>query len=361
MSLQKVISEHRRKFYNIYHKDVRPLLEGFNVKRKSYISNIYFYEIITLIIFSITIFFALNNFEKYTTPIIIILLICFLAFLLIPVHFNLAFTRELKEYCMTPILRIFGKIQWKPDTISNSDLNDSELFATFNRRSNDDGFKGEYKGVKFEIIETNLAFESGSGKNKTYRQIFNGVIVKFKTNKTIKNKTIITTKGDMNTKNVSWFTIFLTMCPFILLCMTASSQKVTIIITIFAITTLILLIASLTDKKQEKLKPIKLEDPIFAKKFNAYSSDEIEGRYLITTSFMERFKNLNTAFGSKRAKCSFYGDNIMFAISTNKNLFEIGNLFSNPDDPKQMDTFFNELESILLLVDYFKLDQHTGL
>lgn len=51
----------------------------------------------------------------------------------------------------------------------------------------------------------------------------------------------------------------------------------------------------------------------------------------------------------------------MFAISTNKNLFEIGNLFKRLDDPKQMETFFNELASIMALVDLFKLDEKTGL
>ena len=76
---------------------------------------------------------------------------------------------------------------------------------------------------------------------------------------------------------------------------------------------------------------------------------------------MERFKNLQTAFGARGAKCSFYGESLMFAISTNKNLFEIGNLFTPLNSPKQLEVFFNELISILALIDYFKLDEKTGL
>lgn len=306
MSLQKTISEHRRKFHQTYHKEVRPLLEGFNIKRKSYISQLYTYEIIILAVFILTIIFAINNYRQYNAIIIITLILCIMAFCMIPYMLNKKYIKELKDYCMSPILKIFGQIQWKADTIPSSELNDSELFAIFNRRTNDDGFAGEYKGVKFEITETNLAYESGSGKNKNHRQIFNGVIVKFKSNKTIKNKTIVTTKGDRNIKRTSALAAFLSCCPIAFNFTTSSKTEIITMLAVLLIIALIIFIASFFDKTTEKLTPIKLEDPLFAKKFNAYSSDEIEGRYLITTAFMERFINLNTAFGAKHAKCSFY-------------------------------------------------------
>ena len=87
-------------------------------------------------------------------------------------------------------------------------------------------------------------------------------------------------------------------------------------------------IAEKISKKYEKpLDKVNLEDPMFSKKFDVYSSDQIEARFWVTPAFMERFQNLTTAFGTKKAKCSFYdGDKIMFAISTDKNLFEIGNI-----------------------------------
>ncbi len=116
-----------------------------------------------------------------------------------------------------------------------------------------------------------------------------------------------------------------------------------------------------SNRKKKKLNEIKLEDVEFNKHYRAYSSDEVEGRYLITTSFMERFKNLHTAFGARKAKCSFYGNDIMFAITTGKNLFEIGGLFTPLTKPKHLQTFFNELSSILNLIEYFKLNQRTGL
>ena len=108
-------------------------------------------------------------------------------------------------------------------------------------------------------------------------------------------------------------------------------------------------------------KQLKLEDPEFNKHYRAYSTDQVEGRYLITPAFMERFKHIQTAFGAKGAKCAFYDSHILFALSTNKNLFEIGGLFHSLNDPKQMEEFFNELTSIMRLIDRFKLTEHTGL
>ena len=98
-------------------------------------------------------------------------------------------------------------------------------------------------------------------------------------------------------------------------------------------------------------------------KYNDYSSNQIEGRYLVTTSFMERFKTLHTAFGSNKAKCAFFDDKIMFAISTGKNLFELtgGIFFSLKDNEEQAKIFYEEISAIYDIIDYFKLDEKTGL
>ena len=109
------------------------------------------------------------------------------------------------------------------------------------------------------------------------------------------------------------------------------------------------------------MKSVKLEDPVFSKKYKVYSSDQVESRYLLTPAFMERLNNIKTAFGVRKIKCSFYNDKLMFAISTNKNVFEIGSLFTSMESPKQFERFFNELASILMMIDYFKLDEKTGM
>ena len=114
-------------------------------------------------------------------------------------------------------------------------------------------------------------------------------------------------------------------------------------------------------KNERRLQKIKLEDLNFDKKFNVYSEDQIEARYHVTTAFMDRLQNLQTAFGTKNIKCSFFNDKVMFAISTSKDLFEIGNLFVQLTDKKQIEKFYAELSSVYNMIDYFKLAEKTGL
>lgn len=52
---------------------------------------------------------------------------------------------------------------------------------------------------------------------------------------------------------------------------------------------------------------------------------------------------------------------LIFSILSLKNHFEIGNIFTSFDNPKRFERVFNEIISIYLLIDYFKLSERTGL
>ncbi len=51
----------------------------------------------------------------------------------------------------------------------------------------------------------------------------------------------------------------------------------------------------------------------------------------------------------------------MFAIPTKKDLFELGSLYHSLKSQKQIEEFYNELESIQQMIDHFKLNENTGL
>ena len=280
-----------------------------------------------------------------------------LAYILI----NHSFANKIKKECMPEILKNFKNIKWlkqKP-IITNDEIQDSELFGVFNSRINDDGFSGKYKNTNFKVQEISLLNEASSVRNKMIWPVFDGVIIIVESNKYIKNKTIVTTKNDINTRNSNpllWITILLIIYGTYIIFET----PIAIIATVFIIGLVILY--SIHEKKtKEKLSKITLEDPEFNKKYNMYSSDQIEGRYLVTTAFMERFKNMHTAFGSNKAKCAFFDDKIMFSISTTKNLFEIGNIFTPLGNKRQINIFLEEISSIYAIIDYFKLTEELGL
>lgn len=370
--LDKELAQYKQNFYRIYHSKIVPIFAEFEEERKKKLSwLIIFLVIIGIILVSIIAFDFSYLFRDYYiagglfafVPMIVgggLIASYFLV-----TSFNSKFVKKIKVSCMQKVTEAFGNMKWYDQykLISEKDLSISQIFAMFNRRKSYDSFKGTYKGVDFEIEESCLQYETGSGSRRTTFDVFRGVIIKVPANKTVRGITIVATKGDKNIRNrdvtfgIVLFVIFMQCLRF------ASYETLPIAIVVGIVIVAIVFWGSkfLSKSSDIVLNEIKLEDPEFSKKYKAYSSDQVEGRYMVTTAFMERFKNLQTAFGSKNAKCSFCGDSLIFAIYTKKNLFEIGNLFHSLEDPKQMTEFFNELSSILALIDYFKLDEKTGL
>ena len=51
----------------------------------------------------------------------------------------------------------------------------------------------------------------------------------------------------------------------------------------------------------------------------------------------------------------------MVLISTDKDLFETGTLFQSLNDPEFIVDFYDEAATVFGMIDYFKLDEKTGL
>lgn len=388
----KDISEYKKEFYEHYNTKISPLLDVFEQDRKKRLWKLLREEILWLAIIGIFIWACLKldstvNMDTYLNSFWIfqavsligglVILFMFGKILAVPYYAYKEFSKKLKTECIPKVMEVFTNLKWysEKDVIMNGSekflirdktLRDSQLFSSYNTRSADDAFEGTYKGVKFKISETSMMHISGSGKTKNVVDVFHGVIVNFKINKMVWNTTIVATKNDTRIKNRAAFGIlgmlYIMQLIFVFFDYDLTNPwpwGITIVVWIIVIAAIVKLNKS---ANEEELHELKLEDIEFEKRYKAYSSDDVEGRYMLTTAFMERFKNLHTAFGSNRAKCSFYGDHkLMFAISTRKNLFEIGNLFQKLNNPKRMDNFFNELASVMEMIDYFKLDENTGL
>ncbi len=359
------IEDIQNEFHRIYYSKIKPLMEEFERKRKIQLSKF----ILVLVVAAVMIYIFINIcLSAYSDGIMLITISvpCFASFFMYDIANK--FSKNLKRECLPKIVKAFGKMKWcnGSQILDSNSIFKSELFSEFNKRADDDVFVGEYKDVDFTISETALWYDSGGSKGRIVYRLFKGVIINFSSNKKIKNKTIIATKNDIHIKGRNWgLLIALLMMLPSLFPMFAGEYTISdgwyvgSLVVVALVCPLILLFSK--NKGKEKLNEIKLEDVEFNKHYKAFSSDEVEGRYLITTSFMERFKNLQTAFGAGKAKCSFYDRDIMFAISTRRNLFEIGNLFTPLTNPKHLTRLFNELSSILALIDYFKLDEKTGL
>lgn len=106
---------------------------------------------------------------------------------------------------------------------------------------------------------------------------------------------------------------------------------------------------------------VNLEDTEFNKLYQAYSYDQVEGRYLLTTAFIDRFLHVGKVFKTNRLRCSFAQNKLILAIPANRNMFELGSLFSPVTNSKKISRFYDEIASLLILIDYFKLDNKTNL
>ena len=373
------MNQYRRKLYSVYHTLIVPIFKNFEKERKSRLRDIYVLSAVLIMISILLILDVYNtgfagdgNYSIFWLNVkVVIAIFCIVVILCLPFYHNKKFVTKLKTSCMGDLLKLFGKMQWFEDinVITDEELRISNLFSIFNRRSSDDGFIGEYKGVPFEISETSMEHVTGSGKNRRAVLVFKGVVVKFKFNRPIGSQTTVATKRDRKIKGgigISYWTIVAYIIFELLSNALRYGFDLGSIIMFglgIGIATLVYLFILGWSKLNgvENMSEVKLEDPEFSKKYKAYSYNQVEARYLITPAFMDRFKNIETCFGTHNVKCSFYGDCFMIAISTNKNLFEIGNLFKNLEDPKQLENFFNELTSIFMLVDYFKLDESPAL
>ena len=381
--MSKISSEiykYKNEFYKLYNSSILPVFISMEKKRKKLQTRAFLIAALMFIIGSALCVFAMVNLKNVANPndleiFYILAALCYIAMILYPAMVNSDFIKEIKSKCMPSILNIFGNITWmcRNSLITNSDIRISNLFAEYNTRTDDDGFSGTYNGIKFDISETHLEHITGSGKNRRCINIFKGVIIKFKFNKNIGANTLITPKYNSLMMNKQPFNY----CNYLYIAsgiffISAIINRENMLMPLFVIFTIFFAVMAFVGQKLSKnqfndnyspakFEEIKLEDPEFNKKYKAYSTDQIEGRYLITPAFMERFKNLHKAFGTNTASCSFYDDTLMFAMPTNKNLFELGNLFKTLENVNNMENFFNEISAVYIISDYFKLNENSGL
>ncbi len=367
--------EIQKEFVKQYKNEIFPFLKGYEVLRKRLYSK---KQLITWIPITITLIgwiicwlwmlqplapeclFMINLMGFPFAIVIIIAIICNYT------KKDNDFKLDLKKNCLQKLLNAFGDITWTNnlDLIKNEELKPSELFADFDQRTTDDEFCGTYKDINFKICETTLLKEFSTGKNRSVMKIFSGIVLEFELNKITKAHTIVSTKGDLTARDNKWLWIIGSLGiiePILKSCEDDNySFAIGFLIIYLIIVGIILLYRVFKKEKNEKQKII-LEDVKFGKKYHVYSQDQIEARCIVTPAFMEKFLNLRTAYGAKNAKCAFYGNKAMFAIATDKNLFEIGSLNKTLLEPETFKKLYTEISAIYDIIDYFKLDKQVTL
>ena len=115
-------------------------------------------------------------------------------------------------------------------------------------------------------------------------------------------------------------------------------------------TTIVLRDAGIFNSKRKgEMKRIGLASPKFEKIFEAYGTDQVEGRYLLTPTFMETLIDLEETVDGKKIRFAFNEGRLWIAVE-HPNRFETKSLRQPMTDIGRVQTIVDELEAIFTIV-----------
>lgn len=310
----------KQKFEEVYLKRIEPHLLALEVEREELKKKTIKYTVIWLIILGIGFLILPIILGNYAAIIISFALIIGLFY--IHALYAHPFRKKIKSKLLTVILGVFGKFYIvEQDLITFSDLKKYQLYPRATEKTNDDVIAGLYKDMDIYIQESILTHEEGSDKNRRTVTDFRGIFVKIKMKKNFNGITIV--RNESQGKGI-----------------------------------------------KNKLQKVELEDPEFEKLYNVFSDDQIEARYLLTTAFMQRLKNLREVFALKKdgmtsalpdIDCIFNEGYIILAVQTFDNFFEVGSIWSSMLNKEIYEKVFSQMVAVFDTIHSLKLEENIGM
>lgn len=195
---------------------------------------------------------------------------------------------------------------------------DTGILHDHDERDYEDGFSGAHRDVAISFEEVELIDVSRDSKGRESRTtVFDGVAAMMRMNKRFNGHTVI--KEDRG-KIGNW----------------------------------------LTDTFNE-FEKVALEDPRFEGRFEVYSNDQVEARYLLTPAFMERLFAVSEAFDNAKLRASFRNDRLYLLIPYGSNLFEAASLRQTVLETDGLRKVLGQIESLRGIIDVLKLNEKLGL
>lgn len=187
-----------------------------------------------------------------------------------------------------------------------------QLFDEFNIYKCDDFIKGNYNGLDIKILDLFLQRVTGSGKNRHSETIFDGVLLACDCNKKTHSTTIV--RLDSLNK----------LLP------------------------------------PKGLSRVVLEDPLFEKEFDVYSTDQTESRYILTTAFMNRLLKVQKKLGIPLT-CSFENGKMYVALHSIKDWFDVDFEKDSFTDIRTFQKILIDLVEVLSIIDTLNADSNIGM
>lgn len=233
---------------------------------------------------------------------------------------------ELKERMKTDILSHMAEARgWNfnadgPAESAVSVYSDLGLVSSHNELDVEDLFEGELNGVRFELFETLAKKRTKNSKSESVTTVFSGLLARFSFPKDFQGSTVILTDSGF----FNWAAGF-----------------------------------------SQKGERVTLEDPVFEKQFQVYSSDQVEARYLLTPSFMQRLLDIRDVFPDAQIQAAFERSSLYLAIDTKPSsreelgFFDVKDMSQPISQQSAIQLFERELQVFEDIVDGLNLDTST--
>lgn len=220
-----------------------------------------------------------------------------------------AYQENIKDSIIEDFINFFGSFRhFSARKISDADIKQSRLFSVYDRHLCDDYFCGTYKNTPMIIAEEEMSRKQG----KYRTTVFKGIIIIIDLPKPVTGQTVVLDdRGFFNFLN----------------------------------------------NAGKGLQRIALEDVIFEKEFEAFGSNQIEARCLLTTAFMERMLKVRETFKGKKIKFSFWDNRLLIAVNTSTDMFEPASLFKCSTDRRPINEVLEQFISVFAIADILKLTQ----
>jgi len=112
-------------------------------------------------------------------------------------------------------------------------------------------------------------------------------------------------------------------------------------------------------KKRGDMKRVGLADPVFEKIFEAYSTDQVESRYLLDPVFMQKLIDLERSVDGKKIRFGFIDGQLLIVVET-PNRFEPGSMLQPLTTPERTQKILDEVGAVYDVVDGVMKPQGRG-
>lgn len=119
-------------------------------------------------------------------------------------------------------------------------------------------------------------------------------------------------------------------------------------------------LANFLSDSHSGLQRVKLEDPLFEKEFDVFSTDQIESRYLLNTAFMERLQQLAKSFDGE-IQCAFFRNRLILFLPNRRSRFQMRSIFDSAHFSAEFSQLNREMKQLFAIIEVLKLNEHTGL